>query len=283
MEIIVAKNAGFCFGVKRAFKIAKELREKYPDEKLYTYGPLIHNPLVIEDLESKNIYSSDDLNIDDSDKLLIRAHGVSPLVKKNAISKGMKIFDATCPLVTKVHRIVEKAIERGEGILIIGDKKHPEIIGVLGVAGGNAKIINSIEEAKSFKTSEKICVIAQTTLNEEHYDKIISELQKCNENLILKNTICAATSDRQRELRKLADLVDFTIVFGGKNSSNTKKLYEILIELGKKAIHIERKSEICFKKIEKYDKIGIAAGASTPDKQINELVEYLLAKKNTRS
>ncbi len=285
MQIIVAKHAGFCYGVKRAYDMTIELKENNPDKNVYTYGELIHNPQVLSSLEKKGVYNADELNEAESKLLVIRAHGVEPSVIEEAKNKGYLVKDATCPYVKKIHLIVKKAHERGDFVLVIGDEKHPEIIGILGNCEDNFKVVANYAETLEFLNVYEgegkgytISIVAQTTFNEKKYEEIMNEIRKRVKNLREYSTICSCTEDRQREVREMAKICDFMIVLGGKNSSNTKKLYEILINLGKKAVHIEKKSEIRFELFENCDKIGIVAGASTPQESINELVDYLAQK-----
>ncbi len=274
MKIIVARHAGFCYGVKRAFDLAVNESEKN-QATVYTYGPLAHNKDVIEFLEKKDIVSNENLDYPKGTSLLIRAHGVMPSVIENANNKGFKVIDATCPFVSNIHKIVKKSLDEGNKILIIGDKKHPEIIGIAGIDPENTIILKDMDEVLQFESDEKFVCVQQTTYNEQKFLAIKSVLQKKLKKIKFYFTICSATKKRQEEVRTLAENVDFTIVLGGKNSSNTKKLYEIIRSINKKTIHIEKKSEIKIEKIQKYDTIGIVAGASTPKWSIDELVMYL--------
>lgn len=282
MQIIVAKHAGFCYGVKRAYDMTLAFKEEHPDQKVYTYGDLIHNNQVLASIEEKGIYNSEKVGDLDSKLLVIRAHGVDPSIVSDAREKGFVIRDATCPYVKKIHVIAKRAYDRGDFVVIIGDAKHPEVIGIVGNCRDRCKVVADLSEARAFldeylggKRSDSVSLVAQTTFNEEKYHEIIREFRENLPNFTEHNTICSSTEERQRELRELAEICDFIIVLGGKHSSNTKKLYEILISLEKKAIHIEKKSEIRFELLENCDKIGIVAGASTPQESIDEIVEFL--------
>ncbi len=280
----MAKHAGFCYGVKRAYDMTIDFKENNPEKKVYTYGELIHNPQVLSKLEKKGIVHTENLDDTDSDLLVIRAHGVKPALIEEAKTKGYKIKDATCPYVKKIHILAKKGYDRGDFVLIIGDYKHPEVIGIIGNCEGRYKTIADYDEAKAFVEDYKnnncdypITTLAQTTYNQMKYKEIMTLIRSNIKNLREFDTICSATEDRQKELREMAEICDFIIVLGGKNSSNTRKLYEILRKLEKKAVHIENFLEIRFELFKNCDKIGIVAGASTPQESIEELVEYLLS------
>ncbi len=274
-KIIVAKRAGFCYGVKRAYDMALEFKDENPNSSVYTYGPLIHNPSVINDLNEKGIHPCEDLSSAKSELLLIRAHGVPKSLVAEAEGKGFEVLDATCPFVKRIHDIVELPPEGIDELIIIGNPKHPEIIGIAGHCTLPYKIIPDLASALEYHNPNSIASVAQTTFNTALYEEIISVIEKNVGSLLEHNTICSATSDRQNEVREIAKISDLIIVLGGKKSSNTRKLYEITKELGKDAIHIENFLEIDFEFIEKYDRIGIVAGASTPKESVDELVRYL--------
>lgn len=275
-EIIVGEHSGFCYGVKRAYEMTIDFKEKNPEEKIYTYGPLIHNPDVIEELKKKDINSCDDLNEVKSKNLVIRAHGVSRKLIKNAQENGFKILDATCPFVKRIHKIVENAsIGNVDEIIIFGNPKHPEIIGIAGHCNIPYRVCSSIEELEDYKNNGTVLSVVQTTFNTEFYKKLIFKLKEKVGRLIENNTICSATVNRQDEVKKISKISDLVIVLGGKESSNTRKLFEIVKKMGKPVIHIENFIEIDFDFVKKYDRIGVVAGASTPRKSIDELVEYL--------
>lgn len=278
MIIEVAKSAGFCYGVQRAYEMALDFQKEMKQD-IYTYGELIHNSAVIEELESKGIKSLEALADADSKNLLIRAHGVSPEVMDGVLSQGFIVRDATCPHVKRIHHIVEKAGEENYEIIVIGDEKHPEVIGICGYAE-NTKVINSLEEARQVALGDKVCSVAQTTLNTQLYKEIINILKERATHLKEYNTICNATEIRQREVIEMAKRCDLILVIGGKKSSNTKKLYELALKYGKKALHIEKYLEIPFEILEDCDKIGLVAGASTPKTSVELVLEFLLRKFN---
>lgn len=278
MIIEVAKSSGFCYGVERAYDMALDFRRE-GDEAVYTYGELIHNPSVIEELEEKGIRSLGKLEEAGTKKLLIRAHGVSPEVMEDARARGFEIRDATCPYVKRIHRIVEKASNEGSFVIIIGDAKHPEVIGIRGYAG-RAAVIASLEEAGELSLGGAVISVAQTTFSTKLYAEIMALLKERQPGLREYNTICSATEIRQREVIEMAERCDMILVIGGKKSSNTKKLYELALKYGKKAHHIENNLEIPFEIIKDCDKIGLVAGASTPKTSVNEVYKLLMRKFN---
>lgn len=281
MVIEIAKSSGFCYGVQRAYDMALAFKEE-SGEDIYTYGELIHNSSVIEELESRGIRSLDVFDQAGTKNLLIRAHGMRPNVLDEALSLGFKVKDATCPHVKRIHNIVEKAGQDGYEVLIIGDKNHPEVIGIEGYCR-EVRIINTIEEAAVVTLGEKVCSVAQTTLNITRYNEIMALLRERFPNLKEYNTICNATELRQREVVEMARRNDCILVIGGRKSSNTKKLYELALKYGKKAHHIEKYSEIPFEIIGDCDKIGLVAGASTPKSSVDEVYRLLMRKFNKKT
>ncbi len=276
MEIILARHAGFCYGVKRAFDMAVDESDK-TKKTIYTYGLLTHNSEVIKYLEDRNITCDESMDYPDDSTVVIRAHGVKPSIIEKIKDNGYSLLDATCPFVKRVHDIVSSALNKGQKVLVIGDEKHPEIIGIKGIDEDNVEVVGDAAEAKSWvpKPGYSYTCVQQTTYNEKKYSHVADIIKEKGVNVNFVLTICSATRERQEEVREISELVDFTIVLGGKNSSNTKKLYDIICSNNKKAVHIEKKSEIDLEKIKNYDRIGIVAGASTPKWSIDELVEYL--------
>lgn len=242
------------------------------------YGELIHNQTVLNGLEKKGIpciHSWDQLTPDK--KVVIRTHGIP--VKEEDILKARKIeyIDATCPLVKKAHQIIEKLNRQKTQIIIVGDKKHPEILAARSYAG-NALVINSVEEAQKTEFRNRISVVAQTTLNIDAFKEIISILVEKTARLEIYNTICSATRVRQEAIRKLAPQVDFVVVIGGKNSSNTRKLYEISKKKNENTFYFERSDELNdpqFKtRIKEFNSVAITAGASTPPEEIEKVKAF---------
>ncbi len=276
MHIVVASTAGFCFGVNNAVKIVFDLAEK-PDDKIYTLGPIIHNEQVVNKLQEHGISAIDlpEQALTPS-KVVIRAHGVGPNVISEFEAKGIEVVNATCPYVEKIQRLVNQKHNEGYQIVIIGDKEHPEIIGINGWCNNTAFIIDSIEQVKTLPNIEKnICVVAQTTFIREKWKKIIESLNKRFENVLKFDTICNATDKRQSEADKISKEVDMVLVIGGEHSSNTNKLFEICRANCPKTYKIQTASDIPPVDIKKIKKIGITAGASTPDWVIKEVIHNM--------
>ncbi len=276
-EVILAKNAGFCFGVQRAVEEALKIQKQY-NKKIYTLGPLIHNNDVVNYLETNNIYSIE-LNelhlLTKGDVIVIRSHGVSRDIMNLLNEKELIVINATCPFVTNIQKKVDKYSEIGYKIVILGDEKHPEVIGINGWCKEDAIITK--DGSFSLKLPPKVCAVSQTTEKEENWKKTIDNLSSNVKELLAFNTICAATEVRQKSAYELSKEVDIMIVVGGKNSSNTTKLFEIAKSNCNLTIHIENASELPESIInnEKIQKIGITAGASTPDWIIKEVVEVM--------
>ena len=268
--IKVAKTAGFCYGVKRAVNsVYDEIKN---GTKLATLGALIHNPQVIDDLAEKGVIAYDNPDdIPDGYTIVIRAHGIG----KETYDKirNRPHIDLTCPFVEKIHKIVSEYHNKGYGIVIVGDKNHPEVKGINGWCGNNALVIYDINEQIDEKFSKKpVCVVAQTTIKREIFSQIVQNVKKTCKSTLIFDTICSATKDRQTETAALSEESDCMIVIGGRESSNTRKLFEIAKERCGEAYHIETYEEIPQKS---YNKIGITAGASTPHRIIEEVVKAM--------
>ena len=275
MEYVLAKTAGFCFGVDRAIDIVYKSAEK--GEKYHTLGPIIHNPQVVEDLAQKGITPIDNLAEAQKDaKIFVRTHGVGPKVYDEMEKLGLDYIDLTCPFVKKIHNIVKEHYEQGMRIIIIGDKNHPEVEGINGWAGSEAVIIGTEEEAQSLKEDEKpTCIVSQTTFNRNIYKKIIFFLKKTCKNAVLFDTICSATNKRQEEALDLAQKMDAMIVLGGRNSSNTQKLYDICKGACPDTFCLESINELGSLDVLKGKRVGITAGASTPAVIIKEAIKKM--------
>ena len=271
-NIRVAESAGFCFGVKRAIEMVYEAIGVEP--KLYSYGQLIHNKTVTDDLASKGLQIVENLDGLTEGTLLIRSHGVGKALYDEAEAKGLKILDGTCPFVKKIHNIVHDKLAEGMGIIIVGDGTHPEVIGINGWCENAAVILEDEEAAKTkeIPEKEKYAVVVQTTFRQAKFDKILEFLQDRGVNMEVHNTICSATEKRQTEAEELSKTVDKMIVIGGKNSSNTQKLVEICAKNCGNTVHIETICDLVLNNFGKDDKIGITAGASTPPAIIKEVV-----------
>jgi 4-hydroxy-3-methylbut-2-enyl diphosphate reductase len=277
MKILVAEEAGFCFGVKRALKLINEYLQK--GNKIQTFGPLIHNVPVLNNLSAQGISSVASVREIDKDKTLcIRTHGIDRDIEKYLRKKGVTTLDATCPLVKKEQKIIARLHAQKANIVIVGDKNHPEIIAAQSYAG-KVTIINSLAQAKALPSGKQISVVAQTTLNTEFFNEVIAVLMEKAEKLTIFNTICQATKDRQQAVRKLAPKVDAIIVVGSKISSNTKKLFHIAKEKNRNALQIETcadlKKPATMARMAKFSSIGISAGASTSPEELDCVKNFL--------
>lgn len=276
MKVKIAKNAGFCFGVKRAMNMAwQELEER--EDGVYALGPLIHNKQAVSKYEENGLKTVDDLNlIPPNENVIIRSHGVGKEVYIKSKEKDISVIDTTCPFVRKIHNIAKEYSEKGYKIIVIGDKKHPEVIGINGWCNDEGIIIKSLEELDNinFDKNQKYCVVSQTTINLELYEAITEKLSKLLDDVILKNTICSATKERQHSARELSKEVDCMIVIGGKHSSNTQKLVNICNEIVP-TFAIETKNELSVEDLKKYNTVGVTAGASTPDWIISDVINFI--------
>ncbi len=284
MKIYIAEEAGFCFGVKRALEIINRLYKN--EESAQIFGELIHNRTVLKDLEKKGINCIHSLNeLDANKKLVIRTHGIPKEVENRLKKSSIKYIDATCPLVKKTHKIIENLTKNNTQIIIVGDKNHPEVIATKSYSK-NAIIINSIEDAKKVENRDKISVIAQTTLDLDFFKSIVSVLLEKGENLEIYNTICSATRLRQKAIDKLAPKVDSVIVIGGKNSSNTKKLFEISLRKNPNTFYLEKASDLnnpgLINSLKDSNTIGITGGASTPPEEIERARDFIESYKIER-
>ncbi len=284
MEVIIGKTAGFCYGVKRAVDGAKKELKK--NKTLCGLGEIVHNQEVVKELENLGMQFVD--NIEDAKgKTIIRAHGIPKQIYETAKEKQVELIDYTCPKVLKIHQIAEGYANKGYYIFLLGNKKHPEIIGTLSYCGQNKFVIEKEEdiikalEALEKSKIKKLLVISQTTYSLEKFyiiEEIIHNEISRDIELVIKNTICQATEMRQKETQNMAQKVEAMIVIGGKNSSNTKKLYEIAKQYCKTVILIENETELDIKKIQLTNKIGIMAGASTPKESIEKVIKKLKTK-----
>ncbi len=277
MEVRIAENAGFCFGVKRAMNMAWDELENKNGNKVYSLGPLIHNKQAVDKYKEKGLLEMDSLDkVPNDSKLIIRSHGVAEDVYVQSESKNMDIVDTTCPFVKKIHEIVKEFSNNGYKIIIVGNATHPEIVGINGWCNNEAFVVNSEEDVDNipFNNNDKYCVVSQTTANLEHFDKIVEKINSKTDNLTVKNTICFATKERQLSATDLAKEVDCMVVIGGKHSSNTQKLVNICKDIVP-TFSIETKEELQKDMFEGFKVAGVTAGASTPDWIIDEVIEYL--------
>lgn len=274
MAIIVSKRAGFCMGVRKA--IEETLKLRYGGENnICTLGPLIHNPQVLEILKKLGIENKKIEEIKEGETVIIRAHGVPPDVIEKLKEKKCKIINLTCPRVAKVQAQAKKAKNEGKVVILVGDKEHAETKGIIGYAGEGSICISSIEEAKKLKIKGEAVLLAQTTFSEKEYYEISKILKEKNPDLEVIETICDATSARQEEAKRLAKKVDAMVVVGGNISANTRRLKEIIEKEGKPAFLLEDENFIP-EELKEYKKIGVTAGASTPNWLINRVLEKLI-------
>ncbi|PJI10141.1 MULTISPECIES: bifunctional 4-hydroxy-3-methylbut-2-enyl diphosphate reductase/30S ribosomal protein S1 [Clostridium] len=276
-KVILAEKAGFCFGVKRAVELALLTQKKY-NKKIYTLGELIHNNDVVRKLKENNIYPIETYDIQklkENDVIIIRSHGISKKVYDMLLSKGLTVVDATCPFVSKIHEKVKKYSELGYDIVIVGDKDHPEVIGINGWCDNKAVISKKGENIEN--VGSKVCIVSQTTEKAENWEKVLSKVKNNEREVLCFNTICNATSERQMIANELSKKVDFMVVIGGRQSSNTTKLYEICKANCKNTIHVENSGEIpdAILKNKNNIKIGVTAGASTPNWIIEEAISKM--------
>ena len=276
METIVAKSAGFCFGVERA--VSSVYAEIHNDEKpIYTFGPIIHNEQVVKDLENKGvqvIHDEKELQNLNKGTVIIRSHGVSKEIYDIIEKQGLRIVDATCPFVKKIHNIVREESKKGKKIVIIGNDNHPEVEGIKGWVLGDAIVINCEEDAKKLDVSDGsgICIVSQTTFNYNKFKYLVEIINKKGYDINVVNTICNATHVRQVEAKEIASKVDAMIVIGGKSSSNTQKLYDICKCECSNTYYIQSIKDLDLCNVESLKTIGITAGASTPKNIIEEVV-----------
>lgn len=278
MQVKVAKSAGFCFGVKRA--VDKVYQQIDTGEKIYTYGPIIHNEEVVADLERRGVViinGVEELSGISEGTVIIRSHGVSKDIYDMLKKQGLKIVDATCPFVLKIHKTVEEKSEEGYRIVIVGNDGHPEVEGIKGWCKNGATIIGNREEAENFVHSgkEPICIVSQTTFHSKKFQDIVEIIDSKRYNCLAVNTICSATEERQSEAREIAREADLMIVIGGKSSSNSRKLYEICSEECANTHFIQTLDDLYLEISESIPCVGITAGASTPNKIIEEVQKYV--------
>ena len=278
MEVNVAKTAGFCFGVRRAVELVEEQIQK--GKKVYTYGPIIHNEEVVRELEEKGVsilYPEDEWETVEKGTIVIRSHGITRAEQERMLSYGFEIVDATCPFVKKIHRIVEEQSSSGRKIVIIGDETHPEVIGIRGWAPGDVFVVDSAEKLEKLELpeGEKLCIVAQTTFNYKKFQELVEIFEKKRYDIIVLNTICNATEERQSEAARLAAMSEAMIVIGGKQSSNTKKLYEIARNACGNTYYIQKLDDLDLSQFKSFRCVGITAGASTPNTIIKEVQKIM--------
>ena len=272
MEILIAKNAGFCFGVKRAINMAHDCAQG-PHGNIYTLGPIIHNPQVVKELEKSGISKIDNVEDIHDGTVIIRSHGVTSGQMKLIQEKGLEVIDATCPFVKKTHEYVELLTREGYSVIVVGEKEHPEVKGILSYGARDIVAAASVDDLKDMPRKKKIGIVAQTTQSIENLQAVVAHCLKKASELKIFNTICNATSVRQQESIELAKQVDCMIVVGGRNSANTNRLAEICKKIQPKTYHIEVPEELNQISFNGTKKVGITAGASTPNWIIEKVIE----------
>ncbi|MCR4668662.1 MAG: bifunctional 4-hydroxy-3-methylbut-2-enyl diphosphate reductase/30S ribosomal protein S1 [Clostridia bacterium] len=271
MEIIRADNSGFCFGVKQAIKKTEEQIGLRPG-RIFTMGPLIHNELVTGDLKKRGVEMIASLDeVEEGDTVIVRSHGEPRSFFDDALAKGIRLVDATCPIVSHIHKLVEEAGKNGKKVLIVGDPSHQEVIATAGWCTGEVRIIRDGEDAAKVEPGEYY-LVCQTTIRKALLDEVVEILKSSGSETEVVNTICNATTLRQESCAELAKKVDAMVIVGGRNSSNTRKLFEIADQLCENAFFAEKIEDLPLKALKKYSKIGVAAGASTPESIIEEVI-----------
>ena len=277
MNVELAKTAGFCFGVKRAVDTVYQQIEQYRGEKIFTYGPIIHNEEVVKDLRSHGVEvlnDEEELKTADADVVVIRSHGVAKYIYDILEERGITCVDATCPFVKKIHKIVAEKSAEGSYIVIVGNGEHPEVQGIRGWAGEQVTVVQTPEDAERFELpdkDQKVCIVAQTTFNYNKFKELVEIISKKRYDIVVLNTICNATKERQTEARQIAARVDAMVVIGDKRSSNTQKLFEICKEECLNTYYIQTLDDLDINQLRSVESVGITAGTSTPNKIIEEV------------
>ncbi len=281
MKIILAKHSGACYGVKRALDYAKEVSKaiqgKNPPEKAYTLGPIIHNPEVVYKLEQEGIMPVHNASLVDHGKVIIRSHGVPPIVNEELARKQVEVVDATCPHVKRAQRAAASLARGGYHVIVVGTKNHPEVEGIVAYAKKEGEAVDVVGTPQDLPLdiSGKVGIVVQTTQSKKVLKSVVDAVRSKGCDPKVENTICSATVLRQSEAVKLAAEVDVMLIVGGKNSSNTNRLFEICLSACDHTYHIERISEISPEWFEDASSVGISAGASTPADQIDAVLSYL--------
>jgi 4-hydroxy-3-methylbut-2-enyl diphosphate reductase len=276
METRIAKVAGYCYGVKRAFEIVDRTASK-KNGRVSTLGPLIHNPQAIDKMKNeKGVETVNNVDEVSDGTVVLRTHGLPPEVIKIAESKGLEVVDATCPFVTAEQKKAKKLIENGYHLFILGERNHPEVIGVLGHSGGNGTVIEGLDDLKKMKRiPSKIGLVVQTTQKDATLQEIVAYLSTRTLDLKVHNTICTATDELQSAAWDLAESMEVMLVVGGKKSGNTQRLRIVCEEAGSRSYHIETEEEINSGWLKGVEKVGVTAGASTPDFMIDRVIKKL--------
>lgn len=274
MKVILAKKAGFCMGVRRAVESTLET-VRHEQKPIATFGPLIHNPQVLGLLKDQGVETLNDIPDQRSGTIIIRAHGIPPQTKERLLASGAAIKDATCPRVVKVQVIIKKFRDRGFTTVIVGDRNHAEVDGLVGYAGDKVQVVSNEREAENLALSGPYIIVSQTTQDERLFDKLKEMILQKYVGGEVFNTICDSTHKRQEEVRQLCQEVEALVVVGGKTSANTKRLGEIAESLGCPVFMVESEQDLDSQALTRYGRVGVTAGASTPNWVISRIVEVL--------
>ena len=273
LEIIISPKSGFCFGVQKAVDTVYDAIES--GDNVYTLGPLIHNPQVIEDLKDRGVIVEEDLDNICEGTVVIRSHGVGQDIYRRIDEKDLVLVDATCPFVKRIHKIVYEHWKAGFDIIIVGEAKHPEVIGINGWCNNEAYIVYSIEDVDRLPNMDRACIVAQTTIMQTKWNELLTMLKEKIDHIEVFDTICSATHDRQKEAKELAQIANIMLVIGGKNSSNTQKLYKLCKKYCNNTFAIETAEDINKNMLDTGGLVGITAGASTPNWLIEEVIRTM--------
>lgn len=274
MELVVARSAGFCMGVRRAVQMARETAaaEGVP---VYTNGPLIHNPQALEQLRREGVIPLADTEPVPAAAIIVRAHGIPPATRERLLREAARVVDATCPKVATIQKKIAEFSGRGYAVVIAGDADHPEVEGLLGYARGPAYVVSSPAAVDELPRLDKVLLVAQTTQDEAIFEAIRQRMLARWPKAHALSTICQSTHRRQAEVRQLAGTVDAMVVIGGRNSANTCRLAEICRHLGTPAYHVETADELPVAELQRLSRVGVTAGASTPTGIIEQVVARL--------
>jgi 4-hydroxy-3-methylbut-2-enyl diphosphate reductase len=274
MQVEIAKNSGLCYGVRRALNLAQETRQNTPG-RVYTLGDLIHNPQVILDLQKQGILSTENLDALEEGTVIIRSHGVSPAIYNLLEKKNLEIVDATCPIVKKIQERVQRLADTENEIVIFGNREHPETKGLIGFSKKKGVIIENVNQVKNLPARKKRAILAQSTQDPFLFKKVVAALIEKTKELKVYNTICQSTLTRQKSTSELASRVDILFIIGVKNSSNTRKLFEISKRILPRTYFIENSNQILPEMLKNAKRFGLSGGASTPPEAIQQAVKRI--------
>src|SRR5271165_4175859 len=273
MEILKARTQGFCFGVELTYK--KALAETAEHDDVYTMGNIVHNPLIVKELDERGLRNAETLDDVESGTLFVRAHGLPPQTIEQAEAKGLRVVDATCPMVTRTQKLAKKLQEEGRSVIILGDPNHPEVRGIAGHVPGAVVLNEWPQDESQIRKMRRIAIVSQSTLNEDKFKELVAKIAAINYETRIYNTICPDTQGRQLSARELARDVDVMIVVGGSKSANTRHLAEISEAEGAKAHLVENAGDVQREWFNGAERVGIATGASTPGFLADEVEQKL--------